>query len=80
VTRDLTRDSGGCKTSHVRGLGSISEFTIYGQPGCFTVNFRSPNNALHQISGFKTEDDAQSWVKETRRLIATLFDAEPSRP
>src|SRR5271170_2791232 len=31
-----------------------------GQPGCFTVNFRSPNNALHQISGFKTEDDAQS--------------------
>ena len=59
---------------------SNNEFNIYGQPGCFTVNFRSPYNALHQISGFKTEDDAQSWVKETRRLIATLFDAEPSRP
>jgi hypothetical protein len=58
---------------------STNEFAIHG-PGCFTVNFRSPNNALHQISGFKTEDDAQSWVKETRRLIATLFDAEPSRP
>ena len=50
-------------------------FNIYGRPGCFTVNFRSPHNALHQISGFKTEDDAQSWVK-TRRLVATFFEAE----
>jgi len=48
-----------------------NEYNIYGQPGYFTVNFTSPYNSLHQISGFKSEHDAQTWIDETRRLMKT---------
>jgi hypothetical protein len=48
-----------------------NEYNIYGQPGYFTVNFTSPYNSLHQISGFKSEHDAQTWIEETRRLMKT---------
>ena len=46
-----------------------NEYNIYGQPGHFTVNFISPHNSIHQISGFKTEDDAQAWIAEAKVLI-----------
>jgi hypothetical protein len=51
-----------------------SEYNIYGRPGHFTVNFTSPYNSLHslhQISGFKSEHDAQAWIDETRLLAKT---------
>jgi hypothetical protein len=45
-------------------LHSTTEYNIYGRAGCFTVNFASPNNLIHQVSGFRTEGDAQTWVSE----------------
>lgn len=48
-----------------------TQYNIYGRPGYFTVNFTSPYNSLHQISGFKSEHDAQAWIDETKLLIAT---------
>jgi hypothetical protein len=48
-----------------------NQYTICGQPGYFTVNFTSPHNAIHQITGFKSEDDAQAWIEETKRLVGT---------
>jgi hypothetical protein len=45
------------------------QYRIQGQPGCFTVNFRSPYNSMHQISGFKSEDEAQAWIAEAKLLI-----------
>jgi hypothetical protein len=50
---------------------SASPYTIYGEPGCFTVKFTSPHNTLHQFSGFKSEDDALAWIAETRVLAQT---------
>ncbi|MGD0104713.1 MAG: hypothetical protein ABSC06_11820 [Rhodopila sp.] len=47
-----------------------AEYAIYGQPGDFTANFRSPYNSIHQISGFKTEDDARAWIAETKLLVS----------
>ncbi len=52
-------------------VSSTDAYNILGQPGFFTVNFTSPLNSLHQISGFKTEDDAQAWIAEARRLVGT---------
>jgi hypothetical protein len=49
------------------------DFNIIARAGLFTVNFRSPYNSLHQISGFKTEHDAQAWVAEARHLAATYL-------
>jgi hypothetical protein len=46
-----------------------SEYNIYGQAGYITVNFKSPYNSMHQISGFKTEDDAKAWIAETKAMI-----------
>lgn len=48
-----------------------SEYSIHGRPGHFTVNFTSPYNSLHQISGFQSERDAQAWIDETRLLVKT---------
>jgi hypothetical protein len=45
------------------------QYKIGGQPGCFTVNFTSPYNSIHQISGFKSEDEAQAWIAEAKLLI-----------
>jgi hypothetical protein len=41
---------------------------MHGQAGFFTVDFISTYNALHRITGFKTEDAARAWIAETRRL------------
>lgn len=46
-----------------------SEYNIYGEAGYITVNFKSPYNSMHQISGFKSEDDAKAWIAETKALI-----------
>ena len=48
-----------------------NEYNIYGRPGHFTVNFTSPYNSLHQISGFRSEHDAQAWINEARLLVKT---------
>jgi hypothetical protein len=50
-----------------------NEYNIYGRPGHFTVNFRSPYNSLHQISGFKSEHDARAWIDEARLLVKTYL-------
>ena len=47
------------------------QYKIYGSPGYFTVNFTSPYNSVHQISGFKSEHDARAWIEEARLLIKT---------
>jgi hypothetical protein len=52
-----------------RALGQPKEFNIYGGMGCFTVDFPSPYNSIHQITGFKTEDAARDWIAETQILI-----------
>jgi hypothetical protein len=52
-------------------LRPTTEYNIYGQAGCFTINFSSSYNTMHQISGFKTEDVAQAWVAEARLLVGT---------
>jgi hypothetical protein len=52
-------------------LRPTTEYNIYGQAGCFTINFASSYNTMHQISGFKTEDVAQAWVAEARLLVGT---------
>ena len=49
----------------------LNQYVIYGNPGCFTVNFISPYNSLHQISGFKSKDDAHAWIEETKLLAGT---------
>jgi hypothetical protein len=46
-----------------------SEYNIYGKAGYITVAFKSPYNSMHQISGFKTEDDAKAWIAETKAMI-----------
>jgi hypothetical protein len=48
-----------------------NEYNIYGRDGFFVVNFTSPYNSLHQISGFKTKDDAQAWIAEAKHLAET---------
>jgi hypothetical protein len=48
---------------------AAERYHIYGEPGYFTVNFTSPHNSLHQISGFKTEEDAHAWIAETKKLL-----------
>jgi hypothetical protein len=50
---------------------TTSPYAISGEPGCFTVKFTSPHNTLHQFSGFKSEDEAQAWIAETRVLAQT---------
>jgi hypothetical protein len=50
---------------------SHDDYIIHGHVGYFTVSFTSPFNSTHQISGFKTEDDAQSWIAEAKLLIGT---------
>jgi hypothetical protein len=47
----------------------LNVYNIYSQSGFFTVNFRSPYNSMHQISGFKTEDEAHAWIAETKLLM-----------
>jgi hypothetical protein len=47
------------------------QYKIGGQPGCFTIHFRSPHNSMHQISGFKSEDEVQAWIAEAKLLIRT---------
>ena len=49
-------------------------YNIYGRPGHFTVNFTSPYNSLHQISGFKSEHDARAWIDEARLLEKTTAE------
>jgi hypothetical protein len=47
------------------------DYIICGHTGYFTVSFTSPFNSTHQISGFKTEDDAQCWIAEAKLLVGT---------
>jgi hypothetical protein len=56
--------------SNKSALHPTTEYNVYGQAGCFTVDFTSSYNSIHQISGFKTEDDAQAWVAEARLLVS----------
>lgn len=48
---------------------AVIEYDAHGQPGSFTAKVMSPHNSLHQVSGFKSADDAQTWVREATLLI-----------
>ena len=39
------------------------------QAGGYTVRIISPFNSIHRVGGFKTADDAQTWIGEARILI-----------
>ncbi len=34
----------------------------------FTARFTSPHNTIHQVSGFKSEDEAQAWMAEAQNM------------
>ncbi len=44
---------------------------ITAQAGYYAVNFVLPHNAIHQITGFKSEHDAKTWVAEVKHLVRT---------
>jgi hypothetical protein len=59
------------QASNERAAMASNPYSITGEAGHYTVKFQSPHNAVHQVSGFKSEDDAQAWITDTRRITKT---------
>lgn len=53
------------------GLGTALhiQYNVLPQADGFTVRIISPQNSIHRVGGFKTEDDAQMWIGEAEVLI-----------
>jgi hypothetical protein len=49
------------------------DYHIYERLGYFTVNFTSPQNSVHQINGFTSEEDAHAWIAETKKLFLGAY-------
>jgi hypothetical protein len=43
------------------------QYHIVPQTDSFTVRIIYPQNSIHRVGGFKTEDDAQAWIGEARQ-------------